>query len=65
MTVEEVQEWIKAIENKIHDDEIAHAKEDNLYYEVLKAISKGAFNAQELAAEAIKTKELDFARYTS
>lgn len=49
---------------EIADDyERAHANEDALHLKVLRAIANGAPNAAELAAEAIKTDAIDFARH--
>lgn len=49
---------------EIADDyERAHANEDALHLKVLRAIANGAPNAAELAAEAIKTEAIDFARH--
>ena len=45
------------------DSDRAHSAEDALYRDVLQAIADGATNAAELAAEALKTRELDFSRW--
>lgn len=46
------------------DDESAHADEDELYQAVLSAIATGACDDPAgCAAEALKTKDLDFARW--
>jgi hypothetical protein len=45
------------------DPELAHCLESELYIEVLRAIAQGAPNAQELATEALKAKEIKFPRW--
>lgn len=45
------------------DDERAHGLEDELWERVLQAIAAGAENSRELAAEALKTKDMAFARW--
>ena len=45
------------------DDETAHMDEDSLYKAVLKEVIKGNPEARSMAAEALKTKLIDFARY--
>lgn len=48
------------------DDERAHSLEDKLHKEVLLQIATGAIagtTAAEVAAEALKTKQIDFTRY--
>jgi hypothetical protein len=42
---------------------IAHADEDALYLDVLTAIANGAENPAELALAALKTRDIDFARW--
>lgn len=45
------------------DDETAHEDEDDLYEAVLKEVVKGNPEARSMAAEALKTNLIDFARY--
>lgn len=45
------------------DNETAHMDEDNLYEAVLKEVVKGNPEARSMAAEALKTELIDFARY--
>ena len=45
------------------DDETAHMDEDNLYEAVLKEVVKGNPEARSMAAAALKTELIDFARY--
>lgn len=63
LTVEEVRRRVAEIEAERGDDEAAHCDEDSLRAEVLAAIAAGAPNAAELAAEALKTGQLDFQRW--
>jgi hypothetical protein len=63
MTPDEVRERVAAIRNRAHDPEGAHADEDNLWMDVLTAISGGADNPADLAREAVKSNEIDFTRW--
>lgn len=64
MKIEDVKERIKEIKAEIYDPEVAHSKEDKLYFDLLWAIAKGKVeNPQELAKEVIKTSRLDFPRW--
>lgn len=63
MTVDEVKARVSAVDKASWDEEDAHAKEDEVYKDVLRAIAAGAPNAAALAAEAIKAADLDFARW--
>lgn len=45
------------------DDEAAHSEEDKLHRDVLFAIALGAADPSELAAEALKTGAIEFARW--
>lgn len=66
MTVDEIRRQVAEIRNAAlveRDDEKAHALEDDLYDEVLQAIARGEPNAKELAAEALQTQDLAFARH--
>ena len=62
MNADHVRHRVRQIEAMKHDDERAHRNEDALYWAVLVAISDGAVNAQQLAAEALKTGQIEFAR---
>jgi cob(I)alamin adenosyltransferase len=46
-----------------HDYEAAHSIEDDLHRLVLQLIADGAENGAEMAKAALRTTELDFARY--
>jgi hypothetical protein len=63
ITMEQIQEEILLLENIKTDDEAAHAIEDDLYFKVLTAIANGAENAAELAFEALRASEINFARW--
>lgn len=63
MTKEDVIAKVAEIKSFPHDPESAHSYEDDLWYQVLQHIAEGATNAQELAAEAIKSYDIDFPRW--
>lgn len=63
MTVAYVEKRIRQIAAIQDDDERAHALEDKLWKQVLRAIANGASDGQALAAAAIKTKKLKFCRW--
>lgn len=63
ITVEEVKKHVERIREMAGDDEGAHGTEDDLWEEVLRAISEGAKKPKQLAIEALKTTEIDFARW--
>lgn len=65
MTVDDVQERVEVIRQIALDDETAHGMEDELYIDVLGAIANGADNPEKLAAEALKTLEIEFSRWYS
>ncbi|QBJ94514.1 hypothetical protein D0Z67_29545 (plasmid) [Streptomyces seoulensis] len=62
MDMQEINERVAQIAAS-GDDEEQHGMEDSLYEDVLKAIAEGAPNASELAAAALKTKDMDFSRW--
>jgi hypothetical protein len=63
MTTEQVLLRVKLIQQSAGDDEYAHSMEDDLRRDVLQAIADGAPNVRELAAAALKTDEINFARW--
>ena len=64
MTPADVKTAVKQIKERQGDYEAAHAMEDMLYLEALKAIASGnCDDPQAIAKEAIKTQRLGFARY--
>lgn len=60
MTLDDVKARVSEIAAVITDDEQAHGREDELYLALLRHY---AANGCPLAAEAIKTQALDFARW--
>lgn len=65
MTVEEVYERLEVIRRWSADDEAAHGAEEDLWKDVLTAISQGAENAVDLSRAALQTLNFDFARWYS
>lgn len=63
LTVEDVEKRVAQIASVASDDEVAHIKEDGLWLEVLHVIAQGSPLSRELATAALKTRELDFARW--
>ena len=63
MHVNEIANRVAHITRNVDDPEVAHAQEDQLFAEVLKAIAAGAPNAQEMAQAAIKSLDLKFPRW--
>jgi hypothetical protein len=63
MRIEEVRERVEEIRRGADDDERAHALEDRLHKDVLKAIAEGASNGRQLAAEALTTDQIRFGRW--
>ena len=59
----DVQLLVKQISDEQDDFEMAHDDEGDLYEAVLKEVVKGNPEARSMAAEALKTKLIDFARY--
>lgn len=62
MTAEDVQNRVTRIRSIQYDDEGAHSSEDHLYVDVLTAIADGSTNPAALAAEALRSQDIDFAR---
>ena len=59
-----VRDQVRVIKDCVADYEAAHSLEDQLYFAVLAHIAEGtADNPAECAAEAVKTSDIDFARY--
>jgi hypothetical protein len=64
MRPEEVRERVEAIRAARGDDERAHMLEDALYSDILAAIaSGGCTRPEECCTEALKTQEIEFARW--
>ena len=63
MNPEDVRQRVKEIDEIADDVELAHAAEDKLHRDVLRAIADGAPNPRELALAAIATEHLGLDRY--
>lgn len=63
MTKEEVKQELAKIVANEGDDEAQHAMEDDLRTAVLKHIAAGGEDAAELAALALTTENMNFARW--
>lgn len=63
-TVEEVRAAVEEIRRLADDDEAAHSAEDALHQNVLASIAQhDPANAASLAREALKTQDIEFARW--
>ena len=60
MTLEEIKNRIERIKDVIDDDEVAHIREDGLYFEFIESLAK---EGNERAKEILKTRDLDFGRW--
>ncbi|MEV5659811.1 hypothetical protein [Streptomyces flaveolus] len=63
LTAEDIARRLAEIHAVRDDDEAAHGKTDDLHRDVLTAIAAGAPDAPLLAAAALRTETLDFARW--
>lgn len=63
MNLKEVKKIVNDIKESVVDFEGAHELEDDLYEAVLKEVVSGNPESKEMAREALKTKQIDFARY--
>jgi hypothetical protein len=67
MDIEEVKRRIEEVErfSSVHDDEVAHSKEDDLHQAVLRHIADHCsdLECRELAIAALKTIDLKFSRW--
>lgn len=66
MKLEEAKERVSDIRAIRRDDEVAHSREDSLYFDFVYAIADGTvsgLSAAEIAKEIIKTREIDFCRW--
>lgn len=64
MTLADVNKAVREIEEVRGDDEVAHGKEDALRYRVLEWIADNGDEASsELARAALKTEQIEFARW--
>ncbi len=65
MKLHDVIKRVKEIRDSLPDYEKAHSLEDQLYLEVLQEAAKGNPEAYALARAALKSKKLDFERYSA
>ncbi len=64
MEVREVAKWVARIRKMAGDDEGAHSEEDEMRQAVLEAIATGdTDDPAGLAAEALRSGELNFSRW--
>lgn len=63
ITAEDIARRLAAIHAVQDDDEVAHGETDRLHLDVLAAIAAGATDAPLLAAAALRTETLGFARW--
>jgi hypothetical protein len=63
LTAEDIAHRLAAIHAVQDDDEVAHGLADDLHRHVLASIAAGAPDAQLLAAAALRTETLGFARW--
>ena len=62
----EIKKRVKQIEDCSGDYEAAHAMEDKLYFDFVEyVLVYGNDNLREMAAAVLKTKDLNFPRYTA
>ena len=65
MTVQEIHGRVESIRAHADDNERAHADEDDLWRDVLRAIAAGHPEPQQLAEAAVKSTEIEFTRWHS
>ncbi len=68
ITIEFVKQYVQYIAKvaETGDCEIAHSREDSLFFIILEAIAQNKCeNPMECCVEAIKTSQIEFARYCS
>lgn len=67
LTLDEVKELVKEIDEAKWDDEGAHCLEDDLFYAFVENILKGNYETKEeietIAKELYKVREIDFERW--
>jgi hypothetical protein len=64
LTIAHVEEMLRTIRDIAGDDEAAHSKEDDMHQLVLRAIADGKCeDPRECARVALKSQEIDFARW--
>jgi hypothetical protein len=65
LTAEDIARRLAEIHAVRDDDEDAHGRTDDLHRDVLAAIAMGAPDPALLAAAALRTETLDFARWSA
>ena len=65
MTLSEVENMVRDINDCKDDFEMAHEMEDDLYRDVLKEMVAGNPESKEMARIALQTREINFPRYCS
>lgn len=65
MNLKDIEEAIEVIRDLAYDDELAHAREDALWFAFIKSIADGTFEGdiQKGAQAAMKSDTIDFARW--
>lgn len=63
MTSDEVRQRVAAIKAMAGDEEVAHSMEDQLAADVLRSIADGDGDPVSLAAECLRTREIEFPRW--
>lgn len=61
--VEIIEARVAAIARLVNDPEAAHGEEDSIWFDVLTNIASGMSNARELAAAAVRTRDIKFPRW--
>lgn len=62
-TLDDVKNEVARIEAMKDDDELAHSSEDDLHQAVLHQIALGHPQSAEMAKEALRTRNIYFARW--
>jgi hypothetical protein len=63
--IDEIEGRIEEIRAVARDYERAHSMEDDLFRDVLAAIADGQQSARKLAIEVLKSREIEFPRYSA
>lgn len=63
ISIQDVEQRVASIADSQDDREGAHADEDELYRDVLRAIAEGHPEAEKLAEAALATCDLEFERH--
>lgn len=64
MNIEQAKHRVEEIRRSAGDDERAHGMEDSLYSDFIKHVQAlGIDGVSDVAAEILKTKDIDFSRW--